>query len=99
MIPPKLLDELVAFTHKTILEANSGTNRANIKFSKTYNKQDTKGKNPDYTNACLNLYDSRDLMREIVRILDQIYLNDTIFPKEYQKRYKKTIQKYCKECK
>ena len=70
-----------------------------LRFSRTYKKQDIKGENPDYTNACLNLYDSKELIQEIARILDKIYLDDTIFPTEYQKRYKDTIQQYRKDCK
>ncbi|MDY5950386.1 MULTISPECIES: hypothetical protein [Helicobacter] len=73
--------------------------KANLKFAKTYDKQDTNRKNPDYTNACLNLYDSQELMQEIARILDQIYLDDAMFSKEYKKRYKDTMQKYRKHCK
>lgn len=99
-IPPSLLDELVVFTKTIILNANNGAlDITNLRFSRTYKKQDIKGENPDYTNACLNLYDSKELMQEIARILDKIYLDDTNFPKEYQKRYRDAIQKYCKDCK
>lgn len=91
---------LLFFTKTTILNANNGMiDKANLKFAKTYDKQDTNRKNPDYTNACLDLYDSQELMQEIARILDQIYLDDAMFSKEYKKRYKDTMQKYRKHCK
>lgn len=46
-----------------------------------------------YSVACFNLYESRAYMQEIDRILRPYYL-DSVFPKEYQERYKKTIQQF-----
>lgn len=48
-----------------------------------------------YALACLNLYESKAYMQEIDRILRPYYL-DSVFPKEYQERYKKTIQRFLK---
>lgn len=48
-----------------------------------------------YTLACLNLYESKAYMQEIDRILRPYYL-DSVFPKEYQERYKKTMQRFLK---
>lgn len=46
-----------------------------------------------YSIACLNIYESKDYMQEIDRILRPYYL-DSVFPKAYQERYKKTIQQF-----
>lgn len=46
-----------------------------------------------YSIACFNLYESKAYMQEIDRILRPYYL-DSVFPKAYQERYKKTIQQF-----
>ncbi|MGX2972559.1 hypothetical protein [Helicobacter sp. T3_23-1059] len=43
-----------------------------------------------YAVSCMNLYESRAYMQEIDMILRPYYLQD-MFPKQYQKQYKETI--------
>ena len=45
--------------------------------------------------VCLSIYESKAYMQEIDKILRPYYL-DPVFPKEYQERYKKTIERFLK---
>lgn len=48
-----------------------------------------------YVVSCMNLYESSAYMQEIDKILRPYYLQD-VFPKQYQKRYKETINLFLK---
>lgn len=70
----------------------------NVELTPSYKKHDLKGENPSFTNACLNLYDSKEYIQKIHNLLNPNFTKNTTYTQKYKEIYNSVMSKYCKEC-